>query len=86
MYLIVQTDVVQSEGRVEFRNIVFKYRPELPPVLKDLSLTIEPGEKIGIVGRYVYRLFLIKLATEGCFLPKYGCGKVFHNDRPISIG
>ncbi len=40
-----------SEGRVELNNIILKYRPELPPVLKGISMTIKGGEKIGVVGR-----------------------------------
>ncbi|KAI0342903.1 ABC transporter [Trametopsis cervina] len=40
-----------SEGRVEMNNVVLKYRPELPDVLKGLTMTVNPGEKIGIVGR-----------------------------------
>lgn len=40
-----------SQGQVEFTDVVFKYRPELPPVLKGLNMSIKPGEKIGIVGR-----------------------------------
>ena len=41
-----------SHGQVEFKDVVFRYRPELPPVLKGISMTIQGGEKIGIVGRY----------------------------------
>ena len=37
-------------GEIAFRNVVFRYRPELPPTLKGISLYIEPGEVIGIVG------------------------------------
>lgn len=40
------------EGRIIVKNVFMKYRPELPPVLKGLSMDIVPGEKIGIVGRY----------------------------------
>ena len=40
-----------ADGRVELRNVVFKYRPELPAVLKGVSMTVNAGEKIGIVGR-----------------------------------
>jgi ABC-type bacteriocin/lantibiotic exporter with double-glycine peptidase domain len=40
-----------AEGRVELRNIVLKYRPELPAVLKGISMDVRAGEKIGIVGR-----------------------------------
>lgn len=36
------------EGRVEYRNLTFSYRDE--PVSKDVSFTIEPGEKLAIVG------------------------------------
>jgi len=40
-----------SLGKLELKNVVLKYRPELPPVLKGISMVVEPGEKIGIVGR-----------------------------------
>ncbi|EGO28089.1 hypothetical protein SERLADRAFT_414238 [Serpula lacrymans var. lacrymans S7.9] len=40
-----------SEGQVELKDVVLKYRPELPPVLKGLSISIKPREKVGIVGR-----------------------------------
>ena len=34
-------------GAIEFRNVSFRYRPGAAEVLKDVSLTIEPGETIG---------------------------------------
>ena len=40
----------QIQGQIIFRDIGFRYRPELPAVLKNISLQIEPGEVIGIVG------------------------------------
>jgi ABC-type bacteriocin/lantibiotic exporter with double-glycine peptidase domain len=40
-----------TEGRIELSNVVLKYRPELPIVLKGISLSIGAGEKIGIIGR-----------------------------------
>ncbi|KAF8844780.1 P-loop containing nucleoside triphosphate hydrolase protein [Paxillus ammoniavirescens] len=40
-----------SGGEVEFREYSTRYRPELDLVLKDISLTIKPKEKVGIVGR-----------------------------------
>lgn len=36
-------------GRLEFRDVQFGYVPDRP-VLRGLSLTIEPGERIGFVG------------------------------------
>ena len=40
-----------AEGRVEMKDVVLSYRPELPPVLKSISIDVRAGEKIGIVGR-----------------------------------
>ena len=40
-----------DEGRIEFRNVSFSYPNTNEPVLKDVSLTIERGEKVGIIGR-----------------------------------
>ena len=38
-------------GRIEFKDVSFSYDPKLPNVLKEFSLVINPGEKIGVVGR-----------------------------------
>jgi len=37
------------KGEIEFRNVNFGYEP-INPVLKDVSVRIEPGEMIGLVG------------------------------------
>jgi ABC-type multidrug transport system fused ATPase/permease subunit len=40
-----------SEGNYSIKNASFKYRPELPLVLKKVSFDIKSKEKIGVVGR-----------------------------------
>ncbi|XP_016909218.1 ATP-binding cassette sub-family C member 4 [Apis cerana] len=40
-----------TDGMIKFRSVYLKYVEEDPPVLKGLNLIINPGEKIGIVGR-----------------------------------
>lgn len=40
-----------SDGSVVVENLTAKYAPQLDPVLKDVSFTIGPREKIGICGR-----------------------------------
>jgi ATP-binding cassette subfamily B protein len=40
----------QARGRIRFDNVSFGYERH-HPVLKEVDFTIEPGEKIGIVGR-----------------------------------
>lgn len=37
-------------GRIELRNVSFRYDPATPLVLRNISLTIEPGQKVALVG------------------------------------
>jgi ATP-binding cassette subfamily B protein len=38
-------------GRIEVRNASFRYHPNAPWAIRRFSVAIEPGQKIGIVGR-----------------------------------
>jgi ABC-type multidrug transport system fused ATPase/permease subunit len=40
-----------TEGAVEFKGYTTRYRPDLDAVLKEVSFSVKPGEKVGIVGR-----------------------------------
>ena len=40
-----------EHGRVEFTNAKMRYRAGLPLVLKGLTMTVQGGERIGIIGR-----------------------------------
>lgn len=42
------TDLIVSAAKIEFRNVSFKYNKRY--VLRDLNLTIKPGEHVGLVG------------------------------------
>ncbi len=37
-------------GRLEFRNVSFRYQPHLDPVLENISLDVKAGETIALVG------------------------------------
>lgn len=41
----------EIKGNIEFKNFSFKYAPELPYALKDISFKIEPGKTLAILGR-----------------------------------
>jgi len=40
-----------SQGSIEFKDVVLRYRPKTETVLKSLNFKIKGGQKIGIVGR-----------------------------------
>ncbi|KMK50895.1 membrane protein [[Actinobacillus] muris] len=41
----------QVQGKISFNNVNFQYNKESPNALSQLSLTINPGEKVAILGR-----------------------------------
>ncbi|MBR2412090.1 MAG: ABC transporter ATP-binding protein [Alphaproteobacteria bacterium] len=41
-------DLVVTHGKIEFRNVSFRYKRKW--VLRNLNLTINPGERVGLVG------------------------------------
>lgn len=41
----------EIKGNIEFKNVSFKYAPELPYALKDISFKLEPGKTLAILGR-----------------------------------
>ena len=47
-----ETDMAMKEmkGKIEFRDVTLQYDPQMPPVLKHLSFTVNPGETLAIIG------------------------------------
>eukprot|EP00271_Cylindrocystis_brebissonii_P002943 TRINITY_DN1368_c0_g1_i3.p1 TRINITY_DN1368_c0_g1~~TRINITY_DN1368_c0_g1_i3.p1 ORF type:complete len:366 (-),score=94.22 TRINITY_DN1368_c0_g1_i3:717-1814(-) len=59
-------------GQITFENLVLRYRPELSPALRGLSVNVNAGEKVGVVGRtgagkssLMLALFRLVEAEEG---------------------
>ncbi|TXH68682.1 MAG: lipid A export permease/ATP-binding protein MsbA [Thiothrix sp.] len=44
-------DLQQCEGKLVFKNVSFTYPNTSKPVLKNISFTVNPGQKIALVGR-----------------------------------
>ena len=50
-----------EDGSITFEDITMSYRKGLPNVLKGISLEVEGGEKIGVVGRYTLAFLLLEV-------------------------
>ncbi|MBP0598490.1 type I secretion system permease/ATPase [Herbaspirillum sp. LeCh32-8] len=46
-----KTRLPRLAGEIEFDQVSFRYRPDASDVLRQISLTVAPGEIVGIVGR-----------------------------------
>lgn len=44
-------ELTRAQGRIEFRHVTFTYPTKEQPALKDVSLVIEPGKTVALVGR-----------------------------------
>jgi ABC-type bacteriocin/lantibiotic exporter with double-glycine peptidase domain len=45
-----QTDPGELTGEVEANHLVFRYRPDAPLVLRDVSFQVQPGQYVAFVG------------------------------------
>jgi ATP-binding cassette subfamily B protein len=43
--------MTKLEGRIEFRDLTFSYKTGSPPALRDITLRVNPGEFLAMVGR-----------------------------------
>jgi ABC-type transport system involved in Fe-S cluster assembly fused permease/ATPase subunit len=58
-----------QNGQIAIGNISLRYRPGLPLVLKNITINIKAGEKIGIIGRYVRLDAAVSLySSDGTFV------------------
>jgi ATP-binding cassette subfamily B protein len=59
-------------GAVRVENVSFRYDKESPDVLKDISLEIQPGQKIALVGRTGSGKSTLAMVLLGMFEPTEG--------------
>jgi len=50
-YNPTRTTLPVVAGRIDFEEVTFRYRPDGPPALRQVSMSLPPGGVIGIVGR-----------------------------------
>lgn len=65
-------------GQIQLDNLIYSFDPKLPPILNGISLTIKPGEFIGITGSGKTALFRLLVGLE-----KPQSGVIFFDDRDL---
>ncbi|WP_064609936.1 type I secretion system permease/ATPase [Photobacterium sp. J15] len=64
--------VPELQGGIEFSNIRFRYHEDAPEVLANLSLTIEPGQFIGITGPSGSGKSTLTRLLQRLYVPQHG--------------
>ncbi|MBZ3682103.1 MULTISPECIES: type I secretion system permease/ATPase [Providencia] len=59
-------------GKIEFQNIRFRYQPDTPEVLNNLSLTVNAGEFIGITGPSGSGKSTLTKLLQRLYVPQHG--------------
>ncbi|MBR4220155.1 MAG: peptidase domain-containing ABC transporter, partial [Victivallales bacterium] len=64
------------KGRITFENVSFRYRPDLPMVIKNFSLDMPAGASLGIVGRSGSGKTTLTKLLQGLYPPFAGLVKI----------
>jgi len=75
-----------SDAKIEIRNLRLRYRNDLPLVLKDVTVTINSKEKVGICGRTGSGKTSIMRALLRLFEPEEGSGILIDGINTGEIG
>lgn len=67
-----RSSLPRLQGRIEFDQVAFRYRPDGPEVLRGVSLVIEPGQVIGVVGRSGSGKSTLAKLVQRLYVPERG--------------
>ncbi len=67
-----RTTLPKLTGRVEFDQVSFRYRPDGQEILRRVSLIVEPGQVIGLVGRSGSGKSTITKLLQRLYVPERG--------------
>jgi ABC-type bacteriocin/lantibiotic exporter with double-glycine peptidase domain len=74
-------DAPPLTGRIELRNVGFRYDSNSPFVLRNISLTIRAGQKIALVGRTGSGKSTLAMLLLGLYEPTEG--QIFYDNVPM---
>jgi len=71
------------KGRITLDGVTFRYRPDAPEVLRNISLDVQPGEVIGIVGRSGSGKSTLTRLVQRLYVPERG--RVLVDDLDLAV-
>jgi len=78
-----KTRLPRLTGAIEFDQVSFRYRPDAADVLRQVSLKVQPGEVIGIVGRSGSGKSTLTRLVQRLYVPDRG--RVLVDGQDIAI-
>ncbi len=78
-----KTRLPRLEGAIAFDQVSFRYRPDAADVLRNISVQIQPGEVIGIVGRSGSGKSTLTKLAQRLYVPDRG--RVLVDGQDIAI-
>lgn len=74
----------EIKGSIAFENVIFRYRPDGPQIIKLLNLKIEQGEIVGIVGRSGSGKSTLTRLIQRLYTPEQGRVLIDGNDLSLA--